>query len=73
MPKIVNARPNLLAGENLPAAPLQKRSLEKRARLKTAGLALFGENGYENTSVARSSQSAPSTSTSAPNASCSSR
>ena len=51
MPKIVNARPNLLAGENLPAAPLQKRSLEKRARLKTAGLALFGENGYENTSV----------------------
>jgi AcrR family transcriptional regulator len=51
MAKIVNARPNLLAGENLPAAPLQKRSLEKRARLKTAGLALFGENGYENTSV----------------------
>ena len=51
MAKIVNLRPNLLAGENLPAAPLQKRSLEKRARLKTAGLALFGENGYENTSV----------------------
>ncbi len=51
MAKIVNARPNLLAGENLPAAPLQERSLEKRARLKTAGLALFGENGYENTSV----------------------
>jgi AcrR family transcriptional regulator len=51
MAKIVNARPSLLAGENLPAAPLQKRSLEKRARLKTAGLALFGENGYENTSV----------------------
>jgi AcrR family transcriptional regulator len=53
MAKIVNARPNLLAGENLPAAPLQKRSLEKRARLKTAGLALFGENGYENTSVSQ--------------------
>jgi AcrR family transcriptional regulator len=51
MAKIVNARPNLLAGENLPAAPLQKRSLEKRARLKTAGLALFGENGYQNTSI----------------------
>jgi len=51
MAKIVKARPNLLAEENLPAAPLQKRSLEKRARLKTAGLALFGENGYENTSV----------------------
>jgi len=51
MAKIVSARPNLLAGENLPAAPLQKRSLEKRARLKAAGLALFGEKGYENTSV----------------------
>jgi AcrR family transcriptional regulator len=51
MAKIVNARPNLLAGENLPAAPLQKRSLDKRARLKTAGLALFGERGYENTSI----------------------
>ena len=51
MAKTVNPRPNLIAGENLPAAPLQKRSLEKRARLKNAGLALFGENGYENTSV----------------------
>jgi AcrR family transcriptional regulator len=51
MAKILNARPKLLAGENLPAAPLQKRSLEKRARLKSAGLALFGLNGYENTSV----------------------
>jgi len=51
MAKTVSARPNLLAGENLPAAPLQKRSLEKRGRLKTAGLALFGENGYEKTSV----------------------
>ena len=51
MAKIVSARPNLLAGESLPAAPLQKRSLEKRARLKAAGLALFGAKGYENTSV----------------------
>lgn len=51
MAKIVGARPNLLAGENLPAAPLQKRSLDKRARLKAAGLALFGEKGYENTSI----------------------
>jgi len=51
MAKALNARPNLIAGENLPAAPLQKRSLEKRAHLKAAGLALFGENGYENTSV----------------------
>ncbi len=49
--KIVSARPNLLAGEKFPAAPLQKRSLDKRARLKAAGLALFGEKGYENTSI----------------------
>jgi AcrR family transcriptional regulator len=44
-------RPNLLAGEDLPADPRQKRSLEKRARLKAAGLALFGENGFERTSI----------------------
>jgi AcrR family transcriptional regulator len=47
----VSARPNLLAGEKLLHAPLQKRSLAKRARLKTAGLARFGERGYEGTSV----------------------
>src|SRR5580704_17930646 len=47
----VSVRPNLLAGEDLPPAPQQKRSLEKRARLKAAGLALFGEKGYESTSV----------------------
>jgi AcrR family transcriptional regulator len=51
MAKIVRTRPNLLAGENLRAAPLQKRSLEKRRRLKAAGLTLFGEKGYENTSI----------------------
>jgi AcrR family transcriptional regulator len=44
-------RPNLLAGEDLPAEPQQKRSAEKRARLKAAGLALFGEKGYERTSI----------------------
>jgi AcrR family transcriptional regulator len=44
-------RPNLLAGEDFPSAPVQKRSLQKLARLKSAGLALFGEKGYENTSV----------------------
>jgi AcrR family transcriptional regulator len=44
-------RPNLLAGEGLPPEPHQKRSREKRARLKAAGLALFGEKGYEATSV----------------------
>lgn len=47
----MSMRPNLLAGEDLPAAPQQKRSLEKRARLKAGGLALFGEKGYESTSV----------------------
>jgi AcrR family transcriptional regulator len=47
----MSVRPNLLAGEDLPAAPQQKRSLEKRARLKAAGMALFGEKGYESTSV----------------------
>ena len=47
----MNMRPNLLAGEDLPSAPRQKRSLDKRARLKAAGLTLFGEKGYEGTSV----------------------
>ena len=44
-------RPNLLAGEDLPSEPHQKRSLEKRAKLKEAALALFGEKGYEATSI----------------------
>jgi AcrR family transcriptional regulator len=47
----VSVRPNLLAGEDLPSEPQQKRSLEKRSRLKAAGLALFGEKGYASTSV----------------------
>jgi len=47
----VRKRPNLLAGEDLPSEPRQKRSLEKRPRLKAAGLALFGEKGYERTSI----------------------
>ncbi len=44
-------RPNLLAGEKLPPPPRQQRSLEKRARLKAAGLAVFGEKGYERASI----------------------
>ncbi len=44
-------RPSLLAGEDLPSEPRQARSLEKRERLQEAGLALFGERGYESTSV----------------------
>jgi AcrR family transcriptional regulator len=47
----VSTRPNLLAGEDIPPEPRQKRSMEKRARLQAAGLALLGEKGYENTSV----------------------
>jgi AcrR family transcriptional regulator len=47
----VSARPNLLAGEDLPPGPRQKRSLDKQVRLKAAGLVLFGEKGYERTSV----------------------
>ncbi len=44
-------RPRLVDAENLPAAPRQARSREKRAQLLAAGLALFGEKGYETTSV----------------------
>jgi AcrR family transcriptional regulator len=44
-------RPNLLAGQDLPHQPRQERSIDKRARLKAAGLALFGEKGYEGTSI----------------------
>ena len=44
-------RPQLLSGEDLPSKPKQARSLDKRARLKAAGLSLFGEKGYERTSI----------------------
>jgi len=49
--KVVIPRPDLLAEEDLPSPPHQKRSLEKRARLKAAGRALFGAKGYERASV----------------------
>jgi len=51
MTKLIGRRPDLLAGEELLLEPRQKRSLAKRARLKAAALALFGERGYEKTSV----------------------
>jgi AcrR family transcriptional regulator len=44
-------RPNLLSGERLPSKPAQARSLIRRERLKVAGLALFGEKGFQRTSV----------------------
>ena len=47
----LSERPNLLAGETLPKPPRQKRSLDKRARLKDAALILFGERGYASTSI----------------------
>jgi AcrR family transcriptional regulator len=47
----LSVRPNLLEGEDFPRAPQQKRSLDKQARLKEAGLLLFGKSGFERTSV----------------------
>jgi len=47
----MTARPDLLAGEDLPRQPRQGRSLDKRRRLKAAALALFGEKGYGSTSI----------------------
>ena len=47
----VSPRPDLLAHQDLPSAPHQKRSLEKRARLKAAGRVLFGSKGYERASI----------------------
>jgi AcrR family transcriptional regulator len=44
-------RPDLLKGEDLLPEPLQLRSRKKRTRIKAAGLALFGEKGYERTSI----------------------
>lgn len=44
-------RPNLLRSEKLPPGPRQRRSREKRARLKDAALALFNARGYERTSI----------------------
>jgi len=44
-------RPDLLTGEDLPPQPRQRRSLEKLGRLKVAALELFGEKGYEGTSI----------------------
>jgi AcrR family transcriptional regulator len=55
---VVIQRPNLLDGEKLPSPPLQKRSRDKRTRLKAAGLALFGEKGYEAASIGEIAQRA---------------
>src|SRR5438105_205767 len=44
-------RPDLLAGEDLPAAPVQRRSIEKRGRILHAALELFAKQGYDGTSL----------------------
>lgn len=49
--KAVKNRPQLLSGEDLPHEPRQKRSVDRRERLKAAGLALFGDKGWERTSI----------------------
>jgi AcrR family transcriptional regulator len=49
--KRASVRPQLLSGEDLPPAPRQKRSRAKRAQMLSAALALFGEKGYEATSI----------------------
>ena len=47
----MTSRPDLLAGEDLPPKPRQKRSLERRTHLMAAGLDLFGRKGYTAASV----------------------
>lgn len=54
----VAARPDLLAGEDLPPEPRQKRSREKRERLKAAALAQFGEKGFEASGIDEIARSA---------------
>src|SRR6266496_6831829 len=45
------ARPDVLAGQELPPAPQQERSRRKREALLEKALALFAERGYEQTSI----------------------
>jgi AcrR family transcriptional regulator len=44
-------RPDLLRGQRFPSKPVQKRSVENRERLKKAALELFGERGFDQTSI----------------------
>src|SRR5260370_16553414 len=46
-----HARPDLLAGQELPPAPQQERSRRKREALLEKALALFAEPGYEQPSI----------------------
>jgi AcrR family transcriptional regulator len=47
----LTTRPALLDGEDLLRAATQKRSADKRARIKRAALELFGKRGYEGTAI----------------------
>lgn len=51
LPTPPSAPPDLLAGEALPPPPQQARSRAKRDALLQAALGLFGERGYEATSI----------------------
>jgi len=46
-----SSRPNLLAREDLPPPPRQRRSLDNRERLKAVALGLFARHGYARTSI----------------------
>lgn len=49
--RVPGKRPDLLAGQHLPLPPLQERSRQKREAVLRAALTLFGEQGYEQTSI----------------------
>ncbi|NJM05625.1 alpha/beta fold hydrolase [Candidatus Gracilibacteria bacterium] len=51
-------RPHLLAAEQLPTAPQQARSRQKRAALMSAALTLFSAHGYNATTVEAIAQQA---------------
>jgi AcrR family transcriptional regulator len=49
--RIVPPPPALLAGEDVPPAPRQARSIDRRERLNRAALRRFGKQGYAATSL----------------------
>ncbi len=48
---VLPRRPDLLAGQAFPPPPKQERSRRKRDALLASALAIFGERGYEETSI----------------------
>jgi AcrR family transcriptional regulator len=51
-------RPDVLAGQQLPPGPQQERSRRKREALLRAALALFAQQGYDQTSIEEIARSA---------------